>query len=241
MANDYYREMRFLKLDFNPSLQSLYDLAQRRYPDVLFRGDPARPEIALTFDDGPHPRDTPRLLEVLAQHQVCATFFLVGQSVERYPDIVRQIHQSGHQLALHCYRHIPFPLENPATLRLRLERTRNVIAEICGVAPEPIKDLRPPFGAFTRRTASMLADWGYRLVMWNCIPQHWMQPVRWSIRQVMDAAAPGGVIVMHDGHGHGRRVTEIVEDVIPRIKSLGLEFVRVEEMQNGREQAAALS
>ena len=82
----------------------------------------------------------------------------------------------------------------------------------------------------------MLTEWGYRLVMWNCIPPHWMQPVRWSIRQVMDVAAPGGVIVLHDGHGHGRRVTEIVEDIVPRIKSLGLEFVTVEEMQGQREQ-----
>jgi len=217
----------------------LYDLAQRLYPDILFHGDPSRPEIALTFDDGPHPRDTPRLLEVLEKHHVRATFFLVGHSVEEHPDMVRQIHRYGHQLALHCYRHIPFPLEDPSTLHSQLERTRKVIAEMCVVAPESIKDLRPPYGMFTRRTASMLTEWGYRLVLWNCIPPHWMQPVRWSIRQVMDAASPGSVMVLHDGHGHGRRVTEIVEAVIPRIKSLGLEFVRVEEMQNGQEKLAA--
>lgn len=75
--------------------------------------------------------------------------------------------------------------------------------------------------------------------MWTCIPPHWMQPVDRSIRQVMESLAPGAVIVLHDGHGHGGRVTEILEAIIPRIKSLGYEFVRVEEMWEQREQAAA--
>jgi peptidoglycan/xylan/chitin deacetylase (PgdA/CDA1 family) len=66
-----------------------------------------------------------------------------------------------------------------------------------------------------------------------------MQPMRRSIRQVMDAAVPGSVIVLHDGHGHGTRVTEIVEEVLPRIKSLGLQFLTVEEMQDQRGKSAA--
>jgi peptidoglycan/xylan/chitin deacetylase (PgdA/CDA1 family) len=228
-VGDYDRKM----------FQRFYDLAQRRYPQMLFHGNPSRPEIALTFDDGPHQHDTPRLLDVLEKQSVRATFFLVGHSVEQYPDVVQQIHRCGHQLAIHCYRHIPFPVEHPSTLHLQLERTRNIIAEACDIAPELIRDLRPPYGAFTKRTVSLLREWRYRLVMWNCIPPHWMQPIRWSIRQVMDAAAPGSVIVLHDGHGHGRRVTEIVETVVPRIKSLGLEFVTVDEMQKQRETLAA--
>ena len=74
--------------------------------------------------------------------------------------------------------------------------------------------------------------------MWSCIPPHWMQPVGWSIHQVVDAAVPGAVIVLHDGHGHGRRVAEIVEAVVPRIHALGYEFVTVEEMQALKEQVA---
>jgi peptidoglycan/xylan/chitin deacetylase (PgdA/CDA1 family) len=233
--------MRLLKihnLDFNHSLQRFYDAAQRRYPDILFQGNPSRSEIALTFDDGPHPGDTSRLLDVLARHHVRATFFLIGTGVKLFPEIVRQIHGHGHQLALHGYRHTPFPLENPSTLRSLLNEARNRVSDICGIAAESIRDVRPPYGAFTRLTVSMLSEWGYRLVMWNCIPPHWMQPVHWSIRQVMDAVIPGGVIVLHDGHGHGRRVTEIVEAVVPRIKSLGLDFLTVEEMQNQRKKPA---
>jgi Predicted xylanase/chitin deacetylase len=231
--------LRIRKWDVTSSLRQLYSAAQRHYPDILFHGDPTRPEIALTFDDGPHPHDTPRLLDVLAGYNIRATFFLVGKGVRQHPDIVSQIHEHGHQLALHGYRHMPFPLENPSTLRSHLNEARTRISEICGIAAESIRDVRPPYGAFTRRTVSLLNEWGYRLVMWNCIPPHWMQPLRWSIRQMMDAVGPGGVVVLHDGHGHGSRVTEIVEAVVPHIQLLGLEFVTVEEMQNQREKQTA--
>lgn len=225
---------------FSSSIQRLYRTAQRRHPDILFHGDESRREIALTFDDGPHPRDTPRLLEVLGKYRVRGTFHLVGKSTERHPDLIPQIHRCGHQLALHCYRHIPFPLEAPAALRVGLERTRDAIADISGISPESIRDIRPPYGAFTSRTHSRLADWGYRLVMWSCMPPHWMQPVGWSIRQIMASIVPGAVIVLHDGHGHGSRVAEIVDSVVPRIRSMGFEFVTVEEMQNRREHSGDL-
>ena len=223
------------------SLRRFYGTTQRHHPDVLFYGDRSRREIALTFDDGPHPHDTLHVLEVLARHRIRATFFLIGQAAKKHPELVNQIHTNGHQLGIHCDRHIPFPLETPSGLRGQLERTRNIIAETCSISPETIRDLRPPYGMFTARTQSLLTDWGFRLVMWSCIPPHWMQPVGWSIRQVMDAIVPGAVIVLHDGHGHGTRVADILEVIIPRIKSLGFGFVTVEEMQNQREQGAASS
>jgi peptidoglycan/xylan/chitin deacetylase (PgdA/CDA1 family) len=217
-------------------LSHIYQTAQGRHPEILYRGDGSIRRIALTFDDGPHPEDTPRLLEVLDRHQIQATFHLIGKSVERHPELVGQIHQQGHQLALHCYRHIPFPLERPTDLRAGLVRSQNAIAKAANIAPQSVCDLRPPYGLFTKRNLSQLTEWGFRLVMWSCIPPHWMQPIGWSIRQVMGAAAPGAVIVLHDGHGHGRRVAEIVDAVVPQIRTLGLEFVTVEKMQVQRSQ-----
>ena len=208
-----------------------YAWLQRRYPNVLFHGDSSRREIALTFDDGPHPRDTPQVLEVLAKHNVRATFFLIGQSVERYPHLVREIHQYGHQLALHCYRHLPFPLENPTMLRKGLDGTRHAIADICGISPEVICDVRPPYGFFTAKTLSMLSKWEYRLVIWNSIPPHWMQPIDWTIKQILDEVVPGSVIVLHDGKGHGSKVAQIVDAIVPRLKALEFVFIKVENME----------
>jgi peptidoglycan/xylan/chitin deacetylase (PgdA/CDA1 family) len=76
-------------------LHHFYRAIQRRPPGVLFHGDTPRHEIALTFDDGPHPHDTPQVLDVLARYNVHATFFLIGQSVKRYPHLVQQIHEAG--------------------------------------------------------------------------------------------------------------------------------------------------
>jgi peptidoglycan/xylan/chitin deacetylase (PgdA/CDA1 family) len=212
-------------------LYNFYCAMQIRHPTVLFHGDSSRREIALTFDDGPHPRDTPQVLSALAKHKVEATFFLIGQSVERYPQLVREIHQNGHQLALHCYHHLPFLLENPSVLRADLDHTRNIIADACGVSPETICDVRPPYGFFTAKTSSMLREWEYRLVMWNSIPPHWMQPVNWTIKQILDEVVPGSVIVLHDGKGHGAKVAQIVDTIVPRLSALDFAFIKVENMR----------
>jgi peptidoglycan/xylan/chitin deacetylase (PgdA/CDA1 family) len=213
-------------------LHHIYRALQRRYANVLFYGNSSRREIALTFDDGPHPRDTPQVLDTLAKHRIHATFFLVGHYVEQYPHLVKQIHQSGHQLALHCYRHIPFPLENASTLKRQLDQSRNAIARICGFPPETIRDVRPPYGIFTPHILSHLTEWDYHLVMWSSIPQHWIQPTGWSVKQVLAEIVPGSVIVLHDGHGHGKKVAQILEVIIPRLKSMGFEFVTIEQMHS---------
>lgn len=207
---------------------------QRRHPTVLFHGDGSRREIALTFDDGPHPRDTPQVLEILAKHNIHATFFLIGQSVEQYPHLVKQIYQSGHQLALHCYRHVPFPLENASTLQGQLNLTQNAIANTCGILPQTIQHVRPPYGMFNTKTLSLLTEWRYRLVMWSSIPQHWMQPTSWSIKQVIDEVVPGSIMVLHDGHGHGKKVASIVDTIAPRLKDMGFDFIKIEDMERNK-------
>lgn len=215
-----------------PHLLRAYAWMQSRHPDILWRGDASRREIALTFDDGPHPRDTPEVLDVLAKHEVRATFFLIGKDVEKNQSLVKQIHAGGHEIGIHCYRHIPFPFERPNVLQQQLERTKTLISQACGISPTEIRDVRPPYGAFTSKTKSLLAEWGYRLVMWNCIPPHFTQPLSWTIQQVLEASISGSVIVLHDGHGHGSKAAQIVETIVPKIQSNGFEFVTINHMHD---------
>lgn len=204
-----------------------------RHPhSILCHGDRSRPHIALTFDDGPHLRDTPQVLDVLAKHGVRATFFLIGQSAEQHPHLVRQIHQSGHQPALHCHRHLPFPMESASSLNRGLHRSRTVIADACGIPPETIRHVRPPYGFLTATTSSLLMAWGYRLVLWDLMPLHFLQPVRRTIVQILERTAPGSIIVLHDGKGHGKKAAAIVDAIIPQLKGRGFEFVTIEQMQN---------
>jgi peptidoglycan/xylan/chitin deacetylase (PgdA/CDA1 family) len=207
-------------------------LLQQYHPKAFYHGDRTLPTIALTFDDGPHPRDTPQVLDVLAEHNVYATFFLIGRSAEQHPQTVKRIFECGHQPALHCYRHLPFPLENASTLKGQLDRSRTAIARACGIPPETIRHVRPPYGFFTAKTLSLLEEWGYRLVLWDNMPLHFLQPARRTIAQILDRTAPGSVIVLHDGKGHGAKVAHILEIVIPRLKAKGFEFVTIEQMQN---------
>ena len=221
-------------------LQRFYHATQKRHPNVLFHGAASLPQIALTFDDGPHPRDTPRVLEALAKHGIRATFFLIGHEVERHPNLVRRLHQSGHQPALHCYRHVPFPLENASTLKGQLDRSRKAIAEACGIPPETIRDVRPPYGFFTAKTLSLLNAWGYRLALWDNMPLHFIQPAQRTIRRIVERTVPGSILVLHDGKGHGAKVAHILQIVLPQLKAEGFEFVTIEQMQ-GLDSASLLA
>lgn len=207
---------------------------QARHPDILWRGDPSRREIALTFDDGPHPRDTPEVLDVLAKHEIRATFFLIGKDVKKNQSLVKRIHAGGHEIGIHCYRHVPFSFEKQEVLQKQLERTRALISQACGIPPTELRNARPPYGFFTAKTKSMLAEWDYHLVMWNCIPPHFTQPMSWTIQQILEASISGSIIVLHDGHGHGSKAAQIVETIVPRIKSQGFEFVTIKQMQASR-------
>ena len=212
-------------------LQNFYRKLQIRFPDVLFRGDKTRREIALTFDDGPHPRDTPQVLDMLAKHKIVATFFLIGQSVEQYPHLVKRIHDAGHQLAIHCYRHIPFPIESASTLKGHLIRSRNAIASACGISLESIRYVRPPYGFFNARILSLLDEWGYQLILWDYMPLHFIQPTQWTIKQIYKNTVPGSIIVLHDGKGHGMKVASIVDTIIPMLRQKEYDFIKVEDIE----------
>jgi peptidoglycan/xylan/chitin deacetylase (PgdA/CDA1 family) len=213
------------------ALLKFYESMQKRFPSTLWHGDLSRREIALTFDDGPHPRDTPGVLDVLDKYNVRATFFLIGKDVEQTPHLVQDIYHRGHHIGIHCYRHIPFPWEDLATLRGQLDQTRKAIANLCGLSQDSPWDVRPPYGFFSSKLLGLLPDWNYRLVLWNCIPPHFLQPAGWSVRQIMRAAIPGSIIVLHDGHGHGSLAVQILEAILPKLKSQGFKFVTIGHMQ----------
>ena len=135
---------------------------------------PARPdEIALTFDDGPNPAWTPRLLETLAAHEIRATFFLLGSRAQAEPELVRRIAAAGHLIGNHSWSHPNLALTARSRIREELARTCLTLEEITGA---PVKFFRPPFGArrpFVLRSARAL---GMEPVLWNAITNDWSEP-----------------------------------------------------------------
>jgi peptidoglycan/xylan/chitin deacetylase (PgdA/CDA1 family) len=210
-------------------LPGIHRVLSRQFQDALWAGLPDRREIALTFDDGPHEHDTPQLLEVLARHQVQATFFSVGEKVEAHPHLVRAMAAAGHQIAIHGYRHRHFPLESEQTLRGQLAYTQSLIARTSGYDASLVRDVRPPYGTFTPGTLRSLTMWGYRPVMWSVVPIHWLQPAEATVAQVMQQTCAGSLIVLHESLS-GPPVAALADTIISALKTAQFRFITVDQM-----------
>lgn len=157
------------------------------------------PFIAITFDDGPHASNTPRLLGMLSARGIKATFFCVGTNVARYPNIVRRIVADGHEMANHTWTHPKLSSLGDSGVRSELDRATNGIVSITGMAP---RMYRPPYGAITARQKQMImSEYGYPTILWSVDPQDWQRPGPAVVTsRILAATKPGGIILVHDIH-----------------------------------------
>jgi peptidoglycan-N-acetylglucosamine deacetylase len=164
-----------------------------------------RPGVALTFDDGPDPVNTPRLLDVLKQCGVRATFCVEGMKAELYPDVVRRIHQEGHALCNHSWRHIrQLGTYGQPRIRRDLTDTNNAIHAI--VPDATISYFRAPGGAWTDDYIAVCAELGMTPIHWDVDPSDWHSEVyghgssmvNHIVHEVRDQTRPGSIILSHD-------------------------------------------
>ncbi len=164
-------------------------------------------ELALTFDDGPNPIWTPRLLDLLSRRGVRATFFLVGSYAQSHPDLVRQIAAAGHSIGNHSWSHLNLALASSRQIEDQLYRTIQTLEEITGL---PICFFRPPFGARRPATLSIARRLGLTPVLWNAMTSDWKNPsadaIALNLQAKIDRLYRQGQaanIVLHDGsHSH---------------------------------------
>ncbi len=164
---------------------------------------PARPgELALTFDDGPNARWTPRLLDVLARHEVRASFFLLGGRAEAEPELVRRIAAAGHVIGNHSWDHPNLAQSANHRIREELARTNDTLEQITGTA---VKFFRPPFGA--RRPAVFLIarKMGLKPVLWNAMTADWSEPSAERIAEDLTKT-------IHRLRSHGRAANIVLHD-----------------------------
>jgi peptidoglycan-N-acetylglucosamine deacetylase len=151
------------------------------------------PVVALTFDDGPHPLFTPRLLDILKKHNAYATFFMIGAAAARSPDIVRQVAKAGHTIGNHSWNHQSFPLLTGRKRRAQLRACQQVIA------PYGKRLFRPPYGhqnTVSRLDAFLL---GFQVVTWNIVAYDWLaHDAAWMVERVGKQIRPGSIILFHD-------------------------------------------
>lgn len=195
-----------------------------------------RHELALTFDDGPNDPHTLRLLEVLANHDVRATFFMIGQYVSRRPDIVREVLQAGHVIANHTFTHPNLIFKTPRQVADELWSCERALNEAVGDGH--YKLFRPPWGARRPATLRAIKAEGFVPVMWSVTGWDWNARSAEQIERKVAAQVRGGdVILLHDG-GHVRFGTDrsltvqATERLITRYRAEGFVFRTIPEMMS---------
>jgi peptidoglycan/xylan/chitin deacetylase (PgdA/CDA1 family) len=205
---------------------------------------PGTKQLALTFDDGPNDPHTLRLLEVLARHNVKATFFLIGRYMKQRPDIARELVRAGHIVGNHTFTHPNLIFASARQTAMQLRDCEQALTDAVG---EHSRLFRPPFGGRRPGTLKIVRRVGLEPVMWNVTGWDWKgKPAEYVERRVREQVRGGGVILLHDGShqsfGADRSQTVIATDrLVARYKSEGYEFVTVPQMMGKQAVSSQLS
>jgi peptidoglycan/xylan/chitin deacetylase (PgdA/CDA1 family) len=188
----------------------------------------SQPYIAMTFDDGPHATFTPRLLDILKERNIKATFFLVGQNAREYPAIVRRILAEGHELGNHTWDHGSLSSMSAQKVHDELAKTHQAVLDASGYN---MRIMRPPYGATNARVKQQCWDeFGYATIIWSVDPFDWKRPGSKVVEQrILSGVHPGAIILAHDIHGG---TIDAMPDTLDALLSKGYRFVTVSQLLN---------
>ena len=185
-------------------------------------------QIALTFDDGPHPYLTQEILDILAQYNVKATFFMVGENVINYPDAAKAVLAAGHEVGNHTFSHTHVKGLSEREVLDELGRCEDALEELCEYRPHLF---RPPEGALNEYVEHCSDHFDYTLVLWSLDTRDWENK---NAEQIADAVlsnvAPGDIILMHDYIGRQSKTPEALAKLLPMLIERGYELVTVSRL-----------
>lgn len=182
--------------------------------------------VAMTFDDGPHPKLTPRLLDILKERGIKATFFVIGKCVAEFPDIAKRIVDEGHEIANHSWSHPQLTKLSPTVFASEISQTNEAIQQATGVRPVT---MRPPYGAINPALTKRLnEEYGLSVILWSVDPQDWK--IRKSdhvTSHITKNAAPGAIILAHDIH---TSTIDAMPATLDGLLAKGYKFATVSEL-----------
>ncbi len=223
-----YSELNgYLKVDTSATLLQIAQASgtissQLSSPVQNISIDPSRPMIALTFDDGPHAKVTPQILEILKQNQAKATFFVVGNRVDSYADLIQREYMEGHEIGNHTYSHPLLTNLSADEVIYQTSQTDQRVANLTSYTP---KLLRPPYGAINTVMESNIQK---PFVLWSIDTLDWKTQNKTKIlNEVLGKVKDGDIILMHDLYPS---TAEACAELIPTLKAQGFQFVTVSEL-----------
>lgn len=182
-------------------------------------------EIALTFDDGPHPTLTPQILDILKAYGIRATFFMIGENAERYPELVERIRSEGHEIGNHTYSHIRAKDTTEEKLRDEILHCERLIG---GNSGNGVKLFRPPEGNLSDCLGEMCGTLGYRVILWSIDTRDWCRtPPKEITESVLRKVRSGDIILMHDYIGSNSPTPTALKQMLPLLIKRGYSFVTV--------------
>ena len=202
--------------------------------DVLRRGNPNLPTVALTFDDGPHPDFTPAILAILERYNVKATFFVVGEMVERHPNLIRAEKKAGHLIGNHTYHHVNLTKIPVPEVLVEWQACQDAVKSITGQA---MHYCRPPGGDYNHDVILAAQDLALTTVLWTDDPGDYASPGDKVIEtRLLDSIGNGGIILIHDGV---QQTIDVLPQIIERLRARGFRFVTAAEMNQEFKSTAA--
>lgn len=223
--NKYRRYLSLAALVF----MLLFTISSVKASDIIYSCQSNKKNIALTFDDGPHPVHTPEILDILAEYGVKATFFVIGENASWYGELVKTEYENGHEIGNHTYSH---------HMNLKKLSYDGICAEIANAENEIYENieyrtrlLRPPGGIYSDTLLRAAADNDYDIICWSVDTRDWAHtPTEEIVRNVMSSVKEGDIILFHDYVSGESPTPDALRQIIPQLLDEGYNFVTVSEL-----------
>lgn len=217
------------KKDMSIWRKDIVELAKKNKNSVFINGFAEKKQVALTFDDGPDGVITPKILDVLKEKNVKASFFFIGKSVSLFPEVVKRAYKDGNLVLNHSLTHADLSNKNAKDIQGEIKGTEDKIFSLINKRPAII---RPPYGALTQNSIDEIEKTNYKMVIWSIDTLDWSQKESSNItNNVLNNVRNGDIILMHS-NGDKKATLEALPAIIEGLEKKGYKIVTLDELLN---------
>lgn len=226
---------------YNLYPESIYTFSDNRTA-IVSKGPKGEKILALSFDDGPHPKYTVEILDILKQYDIKATFFVLGMHAEKYPDIIKRQMKEGHEIGNHSYSHVNMKKVPSKVIKEEFIKTQEAIYSITGIKP---KVFRPPYGNYNDDVIKIVSSDKSAIVLWTFYQdsKDWSNPgVDSIVETTLSKAQNGDIILFHDYvYKKESHTVEALKIILPKLIDEGYKFVTMSELINFSQEKKVLN